>query len=102
MMWQRYKLKVLTCFVILLTVIITGCSTHTPSIVNTQTLEKREIFDEPETRPNHEMIKLNNGVVIYRDRSSSKKSSSDSQAASVHFNFGPKELDFDHNPVFKK
>lgn len=99
MKWRRYKLKVLSCFIILLTFVITGCTTSTPSIVNTHTLSKND--DPVENKPTYEVIKLNSGVVIYRDRSTSKKSSSDYQASSAHFNFGPREVSFDPDPVFK-
>ncbi|OGI22862.1 MAG: hypothetical protein A2287_10415 [Candidatus Melainabacteria bacterium RIFOXYA12_FULL_32_12] len=97
MTWQWFKLKVITCIIVASTFIITGCGTT--SIVNTGNLQKNVSGDEPENNSSYEMVKLSNGLIIYRDRSVSRNSSTKSQSSSSSFNFGPREVGFDPDPV---
>lgn len=97
---QNIVLKTLTCF--LLIFILTGCSTKPfikTDIVNTAELaDMMHKRDSAKQTNSPKMIRLDNGVIVYKDSSSSKAPSEYRDvnvSTSVQgIKFGPKEINF--------
>lgn len=105
-MFKRVKISLIICGIFFLLVGITGCKERKNVIVNTDELGRMMHTDEaPSKSSNYEIVRLKNGVVIYKDKGTSQSPSgykdvSFSPAKSIHF--GPSELKFSPDKVDPK
>lgn len=91
---KNFKFEILICFIAVLA--LTGCETKSVSVINGEMFSK--IVQGESKKPeklNYEMVKLSNGVVVYKDRSVSKQSVTDLSAVSVTSE--TREIEFDQN-----
>ena len=92
----RKKLKLEVILSLIMIVMLTGCSTTSPSIIDTSGLSPSGGGAEKEDGSNYEMVKLSNGVIVYKDKSLSKKEPSEDSSSGLAF--GPREINFDVIP----
>jgi len=103
-MIKTYKKTSLIVFVCIFTMLLSaGCAQKTNNIINTEELSI--MMNKKENTSNQETVKINNGVIIYRDN---VRTSTPAGYSQVNFKpvkpieFGPSELHFAPKNVHPK
>jgi|GEM_PF-3440126 len=105
-MLKSYKKFYSLCFVCVFALLaLNGCTKSEKSFINTSNLGSMVYTDRNDAQDNHEMVKLNNGVVIYKDKTNNP---SPSGYTGVNFSpakpiyFGPPDIRFSPKKVNPK
>jgi len=91
-------------FVFILSALLTGCTSHTASIVNTKELDSMIKSKEAKNNTDYETVRLSNGVVMYTDKTNTPGTSSSEEIdnSPVNIKFGPSDLNFDFSSKIDK